>query len=83
LNGVAVNVTAVPGQIVSPGFAATLTPAGIAEDTTIIMLFEVAGLFVAQEKSEVTWQFITSPFAGMFDQVGLFPPTDVPLRNHW
>ena len=72
----------VPGQI-KAWLAEMVTSATSAEDTVILIVSEVAGLLVAHDELEVTAQEIASPFAGISDQAGLFPPTEAPFRNHW
>lgn len=60
--GVAVNVMLVPAQmVVTPEAIETLT--GRFGFTVMVMLFEVAGLPVAQVALEVSTQVITSPLA--------------------
>ena len=61
--GVALNVTAVPGQ---NGFAeaAMVTPAGRVELTIMAMEFDVAGLPIGQEIFEFNSQNTTSPLLG-------------------
>mgnify|MGYP001807000170 FL=1 len=61
--GVAVNVTLVPAQMVDPGLAAIETLTGSEEFTVILIVFDVAGLPVAQEILEVRVQYTLSPVA--------------------
>jgi hypothetical protein len=63
LVGVAVKVTDVPAQIAPEGAAAMLTLAGRNELTAITMVFDVAGLPVAQVAFEVITTVIASPLA--------------------
>jgi hypothetical protein len=65
LVGVAVKVTEVPAQIVPEGDTAILTLARSNGLTTIVRVFDVAGLPVAHEAFEVKTHIITSPFAGI------------------
>ena len=51
--GVAVNDTLVPSQIVLPGLAVMLTLTGRFGFTVIVILFDVAGLPVAQVSLDV------------------------------
>jgi hypothetical protein len=58
----AVKVTAVPEQTVLPG-AAEMETSGVTTGLTfIVMLFEVAGLFVTHASVEVITHFTTSLF---------------------
>ncbi len=64
MTGVAVNVVPYPRQTVSlAGVIETLTGTFVVTGT--VMVFEIAGLGVAQVKEEVMWQEIWSPFAGL------------------
>ena len=64
LTGIAVKVTDDPGQ---KGFddAATVTPAGKFEYTTIVMGLDVAGFPVVQLSDEVRIQITISPPEGL------------------
>ena len=57
----AVKVTFVPGQMGPEGLAAMLTLTGFVF-TTIVIVFELAGLPVKQGSIAVSTQVITSPF---------------------
>jgi hypothetical protein len=61
LVGVAVKVTEVPEQIAPEGTAAMLTLAGRFGLTTIVTVFDVAGLPVAQVAFDVITTVIASP----------------------
>ena len=61
MKGVAVNVTDVPSQIAPEGDAAMLTLAGRSGLTTIVIVFEVAGLPVAHVAVDVILTEIASP----------------------
>ena len=61
LVGVAVKVTEVPAQIAPEGTAAILTLAGRLGLTTIVIVFDVAGLPVTQVNVEVITTEIASP----------------------
>jgi hypothetical protein len=61
LVGVAVKVTEVPAQIAPEGTAAILTLAGRFGLTTIVTVFDVAGLPVAQVAFDVITTVIASP----------------------
>ena len=61
--GVAVKVTLVPAQMVDPGLAAIETLTGSEEFTVILIVFDVAGLPVAQVILEVSVQYTLSPVA--------------------
>ena len=61
LVGVAVKVTEVPAQIAPEGTAAMLTLAGKFGLTTIVIVFDVAGLPVTQVNVEVITTEIASP----------------------
>ena len=61
--GTAVNVTLVPEQIAPEGLADIETLTGNSGFTTMVMVFEVAGLPVGQVAFEVKTQIMTSPFA--------------------
>ena len=61
LVGVAVKVTEVPAQIAPEGTAAILTLAGKFGLTTIVIVFDVAGLPVTQVNVEVITTEIASP----------------------
>lgn len=63
--GVAVKVTLVPEHIVMPGLAVMLTLAGRADETVIVMLFDVAGLPDGQVTELVSTQVITSKLASV------------------
>lgn len=71
--GVAVNVSAIPIQIVGEeGDIETLTGSGLF--TIIEIVLEVAGFPVAQVRLEVISQTTLFPFAGMYVKDGLFVP---------
>ena len=65
--GDAVKVTLVPSQIVLPGLAVMLTLTGRFGFTVIAMLFDVAGLPVAQVSLDVNCTEIRSPFTSVDD----------------
>jgi hypothetical protein len=67
LVGVAVKVTDVPAQTAPEGTAAMLTLAGRIGLTTIVIVFDVAGLPVAQVKVEVITTVIASALASVVD----------------
>ena len=56
-------VTLVPAQMVDPGLAAIETLTGSEEFTVILIVFDVAGLPVAQVILEVSVQYTLSPVA--------------------
>lgn len=59
------------------------TPAVRLGFTTIEIEFEVAGLFVAQAKFEVTWHTTISPVdSAELEYVELVPPTTLPFKVH-
>ena len=60
-------VTLVPSQIVLPGLAEILTETGRFGFTVIAMLFDVAGLPVAQVSLDVNCTEITSPLTSVDD----------------
>ena len=64
MEGVAVNVTAVPAQTGPAGSASIETPAGNAGLMVIVTALDVAGLPVAQVKLDVRTQVTTSPLEG-------------------
>ena len=63
--GVAVKVTLVPAQIVLPGAAAMVTLTGKFGFTVIVIVFDVAGLPVAQVALDVNCTLIASPFTSV------------------
>lgn len=63
LDGVAVKVTLVPVQIPPLGLAAIIMVTGTLGYTVFVMMFEVAGDPVAQERLLVMIQFTSSPEA--------------------
>jgi hypothetical protein len=63
LAGVAVNVTEVPAHIAPAGAAAMLTLAATTGLTTMLIVFEVAGLPLTQPREEVICTLIASLFA--------------------
>ena len=67
LVGVAVKVTEVPEQIAPEGTAAMLTLAGRFGLTTIVTVFDVAGLPVAQVEFDVITTVIASPLTKAAD----------------
>jgi hypothetical protein len=48
----------------------------------MVMALEMAGFPDAQLKLEVSWQVITSPFAGEYWNTWLFDPIALPLTLH-
>lgn len=84
MDGVAVNVTLVPAQIVVPGLAAIETEGVTAAFTTIVNVLEVAVAGEAQFALEVITQLTVFPFArAAFVYVALFVPTLAPFSFHW
>jgi hypothetical protein len=82
LVGTAVKVTLVPAHMVVAD-ADILTLAARIGFTTIVTVFEVAGLPVAQVAFEVITQVMVFPFARvLFVYVVLLVPTLVPLSFH-
>jgi hypothetical protein len=67
LVGVAVKVTEVPAQIAPEGTAAILTLAGRFGLTVIVIVFDVAGLPVAQVAFDVITTVIASVLASVVD----------------
>jgi hypothetical protein len=65
--GVAVKVTEVPEQIAPEGTAAMLTLAGRFGLTVIVIVFDVAGLPVAQVAFDVITTVIASVLASVVD----------------
>ena len=63
MDGVAVNVTCVPVQIVLPGAALMLTDGATLAVTIIVIAFDVAVDGLAQASDEVITTATTSPFA--------------------
>jgi len=63
--GVAVNVTDVPAQIVLPGAAAIVTDGVTLEETTIVIVLDVAVADVAQAAFDVITQLTWSPFTNV------------------
>jgi hypothetical protein len=59
--GVAVNVTLVPLQTGNEGFAERLRLTAVVGVTAMVIVFDIAGLFVAQLMFEVNWQLTCSP----------------------
>jgi hypothetical protein len=67
LAGVAVNVTEVPAHIAPAGAAAILTLAATTGLTTMLIVFEVAGLPLTQPSEEVIWTLMAAPLAMVVD----------------
>jgi hypothetical protein len=83
LVGVAVNVTLVPEQMVDEGEAAMLTPAATDGFTTIVIVFDVAGLPVAHVFDDVITHTIVFPFVNAASvYVALLVPTFTPFFFH-
>ena len=62
MDGVAVNVTCVPVQIVLPGAALMLSDGATVAVTIIVIAFDVAVVGFAQARDEVITTVTTSPF---------------------
>ena len=62
---VAVKITAVPAQLVNPGFAITETAGVTFAFTTNASWVAFAIFVVTQVALEVSWQSIVSPFTGV------------------
>jgi hypothetical protein len=83
LIGVAVNVTLAPGHIAPTGFAAIVTLTGKFGLTVMVIVFEVAGLPVAQIAFEVSIHVTKSVFANVvLVYVSLLLPTFAPFSCH-
>jgi len=67
LVGVAVKVTLVPAQMGIVGDETTVTEGATAPVTTIVTVFDVAGLPVTQVKLEVIIQVTMSPLAKVLE----------------
>ena len=81
--GVAVNVTLVPKQIVPAGLVTMETLTGKFGFTVMLMLFDVAGLPVAQVALDVNTQVTTSPlFKIVVVNVAELVPVFVPFTFH-
>jgi len=85
LVGVAVKVTLVPAHIVLPGAAAIVTLTGKFGFTVIVIVFDVAGLPVAQVALEVSCTLIASPFTKVDDTyvTPVSPLIGVAPLYHW
>jgi hypothetical protein len=83
--GVAVKVTEVPAQIAPEGTAAMLTLAGRFGLTVIVIVFDVAGLPVAQVAFDVITTVIASVLASVVDVyvTPVCPPIAIPPFIHW
>ena len=82
LVGVAVNVTLVPAQIVV-AVAAMLTLTGKFGFTVMVMVFDVAGLPVAQVALDVNTHVTVFPFVNVADvNVGELVPAFTPFTFH-
>jgi hypothetical protein len=81
--GVAVNVTEVPAQIVPGGTAAMLTDGTTDAVTTMVIVFEVAVVGMAQGELEVRITVMTSPLFNV-DEVKVFElvPAFTPFTCH-
>lgn len=83
LTGVAVKVTEVPEHI-SLEEAAILTETGAVELTVMVTMLDIAGLPVAQARSEVICTLTWSPLdSELLEKVALLLPTGLPLSSHW
>ena len=81
--GVAVNVTLVPAQMVVAGLAAMLTLTGKFGFTVMVIVFDVAGLPVAQVAFDVNTQVTVFPFVNVADvNVGELVPAFTPFTFH-
>ena len=81
--GTAVNVTLVPAQIVLEGLADITTLTGRFGLTVIVMVFDVAGLPVAQVALDVNTHITNCPFVKVVvEKVGLLIPTFTPFTFH-
>jgi hypothetical protein len=82
LTGVAVNVTEVPAHTgLLPATIETLAEStGL---TTIVMVFEVAGLPLTHVRLDVITTVIISPLAGVYEYVAKPVPTGVDPLYHW
>ena len=83
--GVAVKVTLVPAQMVLPGAAAIVTLTGKFGFTVMVIVFDVAGLPVAQVALEVSCTLIASPFTNVDDTyvTAVSPLIGVTPLYHW
>ena len=81
--GVIVNVTLVPAQIAPEGLAAIEALTGRLGFTVIVIVFDVAGLPVAQVALDVNTQVTNCPFVKVVvENVGLLTPTFTPFTFH-
>jgi hypothetical protein len=77
-----VNVTDVPEQMLL-ALAAIVTTGVTSVLTSIVIVFEVAGLPVTHVSSEVNTQVTWSLFAGTYEYEGLSLPKLAPFTFHW
>ena len=80
--GLAVKVTVVPRQILF-WLAAIETLAGTGALTTIVTIFEIAGLPEMHARFEVMITQTWSPLTGTNEQAGRLGPVGIPLLYHW
>ena len=79
--GLARNVTAVPAHTGLDDAVINMLTAWFGM-TVMVTGLEVAGFPLAHKASDVRIHVITSPFKGIYDIVGAYCETPIPLTNH-